>query len=153
MSTEDLNDLRMSEEVRPLYLAVKKHIEDNVIPIQEEFYSIGATLADRWSYSERQMELLEGAKNKASDLFTAAEQNVKEDTLRKLSQLREDSYEEITQAEKEIDEAKVHSMKEMHKTAIELAAKATEKVSGINPDLDKIKNIIQSINESSNKLA
>jgi acyl-CoA dehydrogenase len=68
MSTEDLNDLRMSETVRPLYLAVKKHIEENVIPIQEEFYSIGATLADRWSYSERQMELLEGAKNKAKEL-------------------------------------------------------------------------------------
>jgi hypothetical protein len=41
MSTEDLNDLRMSETVRPLYLAVKKHIEENVIPIQDEFYSIG----------------------------------------------------------------------------------------------------------------
>ena len=68
MSTEDLNDLRMSEAVRPLYLAVKKHIEENVIPIQDEFYSIGETLADRWSYSERQMELLEGAKNKAKEL-------------------------------------------------------------------------------------
>ncbi len=68
MSTEDLNDLRMSETVRPLYLAVKKHIEENVIPIQDEFYSIGEKLADRWSYSERQMELLEGAKNKAKEL-------------------------------------------------------------------------------------
>ncbi|MEH6712433.1 MAG: acyl-CoA dehydrogenase family protein, partial [Paraglaciecola polaris] len=67
MSTEDLNDLRMSEDVRPLYLAVKKHIEENVIPIQEEFYSIGEKLADRWSYSDRQMELLEGAKSKAKE--------------------------------------------------------------------------------------
>ena len=41
-------DLRMSEGARPLYEAVKAFIRDEVDPITEEFYRLGAGRADRW---------------------------------------------------------------------------------------------------------
>ena len=36
----DLFNLAMSEEAQPLMAAVQKHIEDNVIPITEEFFAL-----------------------------------------------------------------------------------------------------------------
>ncbi|KRB86388.1 acyl-CoA dehydrogenase [Sphingomonas sp. Root710] len=68
MATNDeaeLNDLRMSEGVRPLFDAVKRHIEENVDPIYPEFIRLGEGRANRWSYAPGQLELLEGAKQKA----------------------------------------------------------------------------------------
>jgi acyl-CoA dehydrogenase len=61
----DLNNLAMSEEAIPLLDAVKKHIKENVDPIVEEFYSYDEQKTDRWTWHPRQLELLEGAKNKA----------------------------------------------------------------------------------------
>jgi len=61
----DLNNLAMSDKARPLLDAVMKHIEENVLPIQDEFYKLGAAQEDRFSYHPRQLELLEGAKAKA----------------------------------------------------------------------------------------
>jgi acyl-CoA dehydrogenase len=61
----ELNNLGMSKEARPLFDAVKQHIEQNVAPIAEEFYRLGEGRADRWSWAPGQLELLEGAKNKA----------------------------------------------------------------------------------------
>ncbi|MGA0840531.1 MAG: acyl-CoA dehydrogenase family protein [Pseudomonadales bacterium] len=57
----------MSEEAIPLLEAVKKHIAENVQPITEEFYALDAEKTDRWSWHPRQLELLEGAKNKAKE--------------------------------------------------------------------------------------
>jgi acyl-CoA dehydrogenase len=61
----DLNNLTMSEAAQPLYDAVKKHIADNVEPITEEFFRLGEGRKERWSWAPGQLELLEGAKNKA----------------------------------------------------------------------------------------
>ena len=61
----DLYTLAMSEKAQPLMDAVKKHIIENVEPITEEFYSLEKGKVDRWSWHPRQLELLEGAKNKA----------------------------------------------------------------------------------------
>ena len=61
----DLNNLTMSEEAIPLLEAVKKHVAENVQPITEEFFALDAQKTDRWSWHPRQLELLEGAKNKA----------------------------------------------------------------------------------------
>ena len=61
----ELNDLRMSKEAQPLFDAVKRHIAENVDPITEEFFRLGEGRADRWSWAPGQLELLEGAKNKA----------------------------------------------------------------------------------------
>lgn len=63
-SMDDL-DLRMSEKVRPLYEAVKVFIREEVDPITEEYYRLGENRAERWGYGEGQLELLEGAKEKA----------------------------------------------------------------------------------------
>ena len=63
-SMDDL-DLRMSEGVRPLYEAVRQFIADEVDPITEEFHRLGENRAERWSWAPGQLELLEGAKDKA----------------------------------------------------------------------------------------
>ena len=63
----DLFNLAMSDEVRPLMDAVKKHIAENVDPIMEEFRKLDGEKKDRWSWHPRQLELLEGAKNKAKE--------------------------------------------------------------------------------------
>ncbi|MBL6939385.1 MAG: acyl-CoA dehydrogenase family protein [Alphaproteobacteria bacterium] len=61
----ELNNLGMSKEAQPLFDAVKKHIAENVAPIEEEFFRLGEGRKDRWSWAPGQLELLEGAKNKA----------------------------------------------------------------------------------------
>ena len=63
----DLNNLVMSQEAEPLLAAVSKHIKDNVEPIQEEFFALDEGKEDRWSWHPRQLELLDGAKQKAKD--------------------------------------------------------------------------------------
>jgi acyl-CoA dehydrogenase len=65
--TSDLNNLAMSEQAVPLLDAVKKHIQDNVDPITEEFYALNAEKSDRWSWHPRQLELMDGAKAKAKE--------------------------------------------------------------------------------------
>ncbi len=66
-STPDMFDLRMSEDVRPLYDAVKKFIYTEVEPITAEFFRLGADREDRWSYAPGQLELLESVKDKAKE--------------------------------------------------------------------------------------
>src|SRR3954447_20006965 len=65
-SMDDL-DLRMSEEVRPLYDAVTGFIRDEVDPITEEFHRLGEGRAERWSWAPGQLELLDAAKAKARE--------------------------------------------------------------------------------------
>ncbi len=67
LENPDLFDLTMSEEAQPLLDAVKKHIKENVDPITEEFYALHNEKEDRWSWHPRQLELLDGAKQKAKD--------------------------------------------------------------------------------------
>jgi acyl-CoA dehydrogenase len=61
----ELNQLAMSKEAQPLFDAVKKHIEENVAPIEEEFHRLGEGRKDRWSWAPGQLELLQTAKDKA----------------------------------------------------------------------------------------
>jgi acyl-CoA dehydrogenase len=63
----ELFDLSLSDEARPLLEAVKQHIADNVDPITDEFFALTEEAKDRWSYAPRQLELLEGAKDKARE--------------------------------------------------------------------------------------
>ena len=60
----DLFDLTMSAETRPLFEAVKRHIAENVDPWTDEFFALNEDKEDRWSYSPRQLELLEEAKQR-----------------------------------------------------------------------------------------
>ncbi len=66
-NVDDLNNLTMSAEAEPLLIAVKHHIKENVDPITEEFYRLGESRDDRWSWAPGQLELLDGAKNKAKE--------------------------------------------------------------------------------------
>jgi len=61
----DLFNLAMSEKAQPLMDAVQKHIVENVDPITEEFFALDEEKEDRWTWHPRQLELLEGAKEKA----------------------------------------------------------------------------------------
>ena len=61
----DLFNLAMSDAAQPLMAAVQQHLADNVAPITEEFYALDKEKEDRWSWHPRQLELLEGAKDKA----------------------------------------------------------------------------------------
>jgi acyl-CoA dehydrogenase len=61
----ELNNLAMSKAAQPLFDAVKKHIEENVAPMADEFYRLGENRKDPWSWAPGQLELLEVAKNKA----------------------------------------------------------------------------------------
>ena len=64
----DLFNLAMSEEAQPLMDMVMKHVFDNVVPISEEFEALHKEKDDIWSWHPRQLELLEGAKDKAKSL-------------------------------------------------------------------------------------
>jgi acyl-CoA dehydrogenase len=65
--SKDLYNLAMSEQAQPLFYAVKKHIEEHVDPITDEYYALDKEKEDRWSFHPRQLELLEGAKNRARE--------------------------------------------------------------------------------------
>ena len=64
---KELFNLAMSEQAQPLFHAVKKHIEENVDTIIEEYFALDKDKEDRWTFHPRQIELLEGAKQKARD--------------------------------------------------------------------------------------
>jgi len=64
---EELNDLRMSEQVRPLYEHVKKFIRETVDPMSVEFAKLGEKKTDRWSFTPEQLAVLQKAKDKAKE--------------------------------------------------------------------------------------
>jgi len=68
-----LNNLEMSDKAKPLLNAVIKHIRENVDPMTEEYFAAGEGRENRWSHTDRQMELLNGAKQKARDAPLASE--------------------------------------------------------------------------------
>ena len=61
----ELFNLGMSAEARPLLDQVRSFVADEVEPITEEFFALGADRADRWSFAPGQLELLDGVKAKA----------------------------------------------------------------------------------------
>ncbi|NNE73927.1 MAG: acyl-CoA dehydrogenase [Acidimicrobiales bacterium] len=65
--SSDTMNLAMSAEGRPLYDAVVKFIAEEVDPITEEFYQLGADRENRWSYAPGQLELLDGVKARARE--------------------------------------------------------------------------------------
>ena len=60
-------DLGMSERVKPIHDAVATMIRDEVMPLDEEFLAEVGRNGDRWSYTPRQTEILEGLKRKARE--------------------------------------------------------------------------------------
>jgi acyl-CoA dehydrogenase len=66
-SNTDLFNLGMSDEAGPLFHTVKKHIEENVDPLTEEFFQLDKGKQDRWSFHPRQLEIIEETKVKARE--------------------------------------------------------------------------------------
>lgn len=64
---DELNDLRMSDQVRPLYEHVKKFIRETVDPTLVEYIRHGENNKDRWSFTQGQLDVLGKAKAKAKE--------------------------------------------------------------------------------------
>ena len=57
-------DLGISDKVKPILAEVKHFIDTEILPMEAEYYAeVGK--GDRWTYTERQTEILEGLKAKA----------------------------------------------------------------------------------------
>ena len=63
----ELYNLAMSAEARPLLDKVRAFCEEVVQPMSEEFFRLGEGRAERFSYAPGQLELLDGAKQKAKE--------------------------------------------------------------------------------------
>ncbi|MBX3574704.1 MAG: acyl-CoA dehydrogenase family protein [Mesorhizobium sp.] len=62
----DMN-LGMTEKLKPIHARVAAMIRDEVIPLDEEFLAEVGKDGDRWSFTRRQSEILEGLKAKAKE--------------------------------------------------------------------------------------
>ena len=60
-------DLGMTERLKPIHEKVANMVRDEIIPVDEEFLSEIGKDGDRWSYTARQTEILEGLKAKARE--------------------------------------------------------------------------------------
>ena len=61
----DMNDLRMSEEVRPLFEKVLAFLRDEVEPVSTRFEQLHQNRPGTWEWHPEQLEILESLKGKA----------------------------------------------------------------------------------------
>jgi acyl-CoA dehydrogenase len=66
-SHPEMFDLRMSEGAKPLFDRVVEFIKKEVEPVTHEFYRLGESREERWSWAPGQLELLDGVKAKAKE--------------------------------------------------------------------------------------
>ena len=59
--------LGMTERLRPIHEKVARMVRDEIIPLDGEFLAEVGRDGDRWSYTSRQSEILEGLKAKARE--------------------------------------------------------------------------------------
>jgi acyl-CoA dehydrogenase len=64
-TTDELFDLRMSEEAKPLLEQVIAFVAEEVEPVTAEFFRLGEDRTDRWSWAPGQLDLLDGIKARA----------------------------------------------------------------------------------------
>ena len=57
-------DLGISDKLKPLLEQVKHFIDTEILPLEEEYHQ-EVSKGDRWTYTDRQTEILEGLKAKA----------------------------------------------------------------------------------------
>ena len=60
-------NLGMTERLKPIHDKVAQMVREEIIPLDEEFLSEVGKDGDRWSYTPRQTEILEGLKAKARE--------------------------------------------------------------------------------------
>ena len=61
----ELFNLAMSDEAKPLLAQVKKFITEHIEPMTAKFFELGEGREDRWSYTDEQLAILNGLKDKA----------------------------------------------------------------------------------------
>ena len=59
-------DLGVSEKIRPILEKVKSFIDEDVMPVEKEYYD-EINVGDRWQWTDRQVEILAGLKAKAKE--------------------------------------------------------------------------------------
>jgi acyl-CoA dehydrogenase len=62
----DMN-LGMTERLKPIHAQVAAMVRDEVTPLDEEFLAEVGKAGDRWAYTRRQTEILEGLKSRARE--------------------------------------------------------------------------------------
>ena len=67
MSSNPDMALGMTERVKPIHEKVAKMVRDEIMPLDEEFLAEVGSDGDRWSFTPRQSEILEGLKAKARE--------------------------------------------------------------------------------------
>src|SRR5690606_21218690 len=60
-------NLGMTERLKPIHQKVVQMVREEIIPLDEEFLTEVGKNGDRWSYTPRQTEILEGLKAKARE--------------------------------------------------------------------------------------
>lgn len=60
-------DLGMTERLKPIHARVAAMVRDEILPLDEEFLAEVGKDGDRWAYTRRQTEILEGLKAKARE--------------------------------------------------------------------------------------
>ena len=57
--------LGMTERLKPIHARVAAMVRGEIMPLDHEFLNEVGKAGDRWVYTARQTEILEGLKNKA----------------------------------------------------------------------------------------
>ena len=60
-------NLGMTERLKPLHEKVGRMVREEIAPLDEEFLAEVGRNGDRWTYTERQTEILDGLKAKARE--------------------------------------------------------------------------------------
>jgi acyl-CoA dehydrogenase len=60
-------NLGMSDELKPIHDRVSRMVREEIMPLDAEFLAEVGREGDRWAYTERQQEIVEGLKDKARE--------------------------------------------------------------------------------------
>lgn len=61
----ELYNLSISDQAQVLLEAVRDHVKNNIDPVTDEFYALNKNKSNRWSFHDRQLEIIETAKSQA----------------------------------------------------------------------------------------
>ena len=61
----ELYSLSISDQAQVLLEAVRDHVKNNIDPVTDEVYALNKNKSNRWSFHDRQLEIIETAKSQA----------------------------------------------------------------------------------------
>ncbi len=92
-------------------------------------------------------KILNEAREKANQIFADVEESLKDDAAKKTETFRLRMQVEIEKAEKRIEKSKKEAMEQMNTIAAEMASEAAKKIVGISTDLDKAKDVVKDLSD------